>query len=705
MKFFSNVLPKNKKYVTSQKSTNNNKNKNKNKVKKNTVPTSATTTTTTTITTTKKRSRNITTVVKPTKKEKLVHTPLIKKVYTYFLREYTKDIPLAGISASPRHTATISTVNTILLIPISAICVICGTQFILPLILSNMIQPTLQHILTPFIAILLIVIIPTSYYFSKLHGLRDYIKRRKKSVDGEIFFFTVYCDVVEKTGKGLRGAFEMLRLEGMSDDPYTNTNSKKSTHNHLFPSMYKEACIIHREIQVFSKSFIDIIRHTSSIHPSNNFKDFLRGYIISQESGGTGASIYLQEKLREYHNAAQRKLDSYGNTSEMLATVGSFGLVMFPIFIVVGGIIIPPATLLFVCVFGIIVIPIMIIFLIRMAQKMNPIQTPKIKLPLLPIVAAVVVGMGLFVLSILLADMMQLSTIGSDIVVVDDGSGGSGSGGSGSGGSGNDNDGNITTPLFSSYWEIIVIPLILWSIINYSFTKHQLYGMSKLEKSIPDFIRDINQKTKSNPSFYAAFTSIESASPYTKQFNHMLHMIKSQLLLGANMANVLSKVHTNSWLCNCTMRLLSYAVRTGSVTPAVLDRLSMFVSHYLESRKNLAEKTATPLMTGYMGSIIVVMMILMIPMANFDVSFGTGLNPSNTGEDIILNNTGGFDPHHMLSELNMILVIIGAFCSMVLIAQIRYGTILHSMHTGILLAIITAIFYYDRYAGGVTVGG
>ncbi|MCE2499169.1 MAG: hypothetical protein J4F28_09365 [Nitrosopumilaceae archaeon] len=45
------------------------------------------------------------------------------------------------------------------------------------------------------------------------------------------------------------------------------------------------------------------------------------------------------------------------------------------------------------------------------------------------------------------------------------------------------------------------------------------------------------------------------------------------------------------------------------------------------------------------------------------------------------------------------LVVVGAFCSMVLVSQIRYATVLHSLHTGVLLAVIAGMLYYDRLAG------
>lgn len=635
---------------------------------------------------------------------------VLQKIYAYFVKEYSKDIVPAGISTSPRHVATKSVLYTATAAPAGTII---GMTVMLAL--TNMMPANLTihaELFAPFITVTTTISLPAAVFFSRRFSLREAIKRRAKGVESELLFFTVYCDVMEKTGRGLRGAFESIRKEGTSIDATinnknknrqrimsANANGKTARRQQLFPAMYHEACIIHREIQVFSKSFVDMIRDLGITHPSGSFRDFLRGYLISQESGGTGVGVFLHEKLREYHVDAKQKLESYGNTSEMLATVGSFGLVMFPIFVVVGGIILSPATLLLMCMLGILLIPGAIAFLVRVAAKAAPIPTPKIAMQKTPLMLSTVVGIGLVMLAVISAPPLLLPPLSPSPTATE-----------AVAATVNDYVTPRTAalaasdthppPLLSSWWELATIPIITWCAANFLAARKSLSKMINLEKSIPDFIRDINQKTKSNPSFYAAFTTTEASAPYTKQFNHTLHQIKSRLLLGISMASALSETNTGSWLYDCTMRLMAFAVRTGSVTPAVLDRLSMFASHYLESRKSLAAKTVTPLMTGYMGSIIVVMMILMMPVSGFEGSLDSLTGAGNMGgAEIISQQENNFDAQALLDELNMMLVIIGAFCSMLLISQIRYGTVLHSMHTAVLLIVVSGMFYYDRYVG------
>ena len=543
-------------------------------------------------------------------------------MHNYFTDRYSRDILPAGLPTSPRNQATRSITSTVLSIP-PAVC----TTVILFFLLSTPLS-------------LLFLVVPLIIFFVCLFGLRETIRRRRNGIESELFFFVIYCDIMSKTGRGLHGALDALRAPASAL---------------LFPYMRREALFIHRELQVFSKSFYDILHDlggyttTEKAHPSPNFRDFLRGYLVAQSSGGTGAAQYLHEKLREYHVSARQRMEAYASTAEMLATVGSFGLVMFPIFIVVGGIMISPDTLLFLCTFGILIIPTIIIFLVKKAASASPIPAGVIHLYKMPIVVAAVVGGAAY-------------TIG-----------------------------------FTEWWEIITIPLTAWCFANFLAVRKQLATHTRLEKSVPDFIRDINQKTRSNPSFFAAFQSCVAAAAYTAQFNDVLRHISSRVSLGVEISRALEEARTSSWLVDCTLRLLSHAVRSGSVTPAVLDRLATFASHHLETRQDLSQKTATPLMTGYMGSTIVVMMVLMIPVMSFEqfAAFDELLDANITPE---------FDTESLLADLNLVLVVVGAFCSMILVSQIRYSTVLHSLHTGILLMVMAGMLYYDRYVG-VNLGG
>lgn len=546
---------------------------------------------------------------------------VVRRMHRYLAGRYSRDIPAAGIAASPRQKATES-VGAALLGAIPAVCVsaILYAATGMPFALS-------------FLAA------PAALLFMKGAGFRDAARRRAAGADAELFFFAIYCDIMEKAGRGLHGAFGALGDGGGS----------------MFPAMHRESLIIRREMRVFSKSFADVLHDLGTAHPSATFRDFLRGYAVSQTTGGVGTAAYLHERLREYHTAARQRMDAYASMAEMLATIGSFGLAMFPIFIVVGGIMMDQYTLLFLCGFGILAVPAVTVVMVARAAAASPVPAGRIPVRRAPVITAGAAGAVCFLLGVL-----------------------------------------------PSWWEMAAVPLAAWCIANHCMSRGRLAGMSSLERSVPAFVRDINQKMRSNPSFFAAFASAEAMAPYTRQFNDVLRGVRSRVLLGVEISRALREVRTGSWLADCVMVLMAQAARSGSVTPAVLDRLALFASHHVETKREMSAKTATPLMTGYMGSVIVVMMIIMIPVMSFDqfaaldVLAGAGAAGAAAVSDAPYP---GYDAGGLLAELNLVLVVVGAFCSMVLVSQIRYATVLHSLHTGVLLVVIMCMLYYDRLAG------
>ncbi|MCE2499168.1 MAG: type II secretion system F family protein [Nitrosopumilaceae archaeon] len=462
----------------------------------------------------------------------------VKRVHRYLEGRYSRDIPAAGIAASPRQRATEAVGATLLsIVPAACISVVL-------------------YVVTGMPYAFLFMAAPPALFFMKSMGLRDVARKRAAGADAELFFFAIFCDIMEKTGRGLHGAFEAL-------------GGGSGSSGSMFPAMRRESLIIQREMRVFSRSFADVLHDLGTIHPSAAFQDFLRGYAVSQTMGGVGTSAYLHERLREYHTAARQRMDAYASTAEMLATIGSFGLAMFPIFVVVGGIMMDQYTLLFLCGLGILMVPAITAVMVARAAAASPVPAGKVPVRKVSIAAAGAAGAACFLLGM------------------------------------------------SSWWEITAIPLAVWCITNHCMSRKHLAGMSNLERSVPAFVRDVNQKMRSNPSFFAAFVSAEEMAPYTEQFNDILRNVKSRILLGVEISRALQEVRTGSWLADCVMTLMAQAARSGSVTPAVLDRLALFASHHIETKKEMSAKTATPMMTGYMGSVIVVMMIIMMPRSTF----------------------------------------------------------------------------------------
>lgn len=539
----------------------------------------------------------------------LLRFPPFLRLHAFFLRWYTRDIPASGKAVAPKAVAT-----RII------------RWFALTLISSIAVSLALFHF-TGMIFAFLFLGLPPGVFFIRMTSLRGSAKQRASKIEGELFFFVTFCDIMEQMGRGLNGALEMVQKEAAS----------------LFPAARTESLIISREMDVFYKSLDGVLRNVAAIHPSVPFREYINGYLTSQSAGGRGPVEYIHERLREYAVTTKQKMEAYGSKTEMLATVGSFGLVMFPIFIVIGGIFLDPQTLFFLGIFGVLFTPIIIVMLIQAVLSMSPVPPVRLKVPRYPIYAAAGAGLACFILG-------------------------------------------------REPWEIAIYPLMVWSVYNFILCKDSLLSRRKLERSLPVFIRDINQRIRSKPSFFVAFMEIERLAPYTPEFNDTLREIKRKTVLGKGISRALMESRTGSWLADSILMLLAFAARSGHVTESVLERLAQFCSHYLESRATMSEKTMTALMTGYMGSIIVVMMILMIPIMSFE-QFAA------LDELVDADLTPTFDMSGAVGDVNLVLVVVGAFSSMSLVCTIRYSTMLFSLHPAILLAAIAGLLYYDRYVG------
>ncbi|MDE0266752.1 MAG: hypothetical protein OXK17_07020 [Thaumarchaeota archaeon] len=117
---------------------------------------------------------------------------VIVRMHRYLTGRYSRDIPAAGIAASPRQKAAESVGATILgAVPAVCISVVLYAATGMPY------------------AFLFLAALP-ALFFMKGMGLRGIARKRAAGADAELFFFAIYCDIMEKTGRGLHEAFEAL---------------------------------------------------------------------------------------------------------------------------------------------------------------------------------------------------------------------------------------------------------------------------------------------------------------------------------------------------------------------------------------------------------------------------------------------------------------------------------------------------------------
>jgi len=147
------------------------------------------------------------------------------------------------------------------------------------------------------------------------------------------------------------------------------------------------------------------------------------------------------------------------------------------------------------------------------------------------------------------------------------------------------------------------------------------------------------------------------------------------------------KIKTTSHLSKLIIRIISFAGYGGEITPSIMEKLAIFSNNYLESKTEINNKTTISIILTYAGSLIVIILVLIIPSYEMD-NFTSTIQGMN---DVNLDDT--------LTSMNFMLVIITSFLSMILVSKIRYGTVKHSIHNGVVLCMILTILYYDKMIG------
>jgi len=316
----------------------------------------------------------------------------------------------------------------------------------------------------------------------------------------------------------------------------------------------------------------------------------------------------------------------------------SFGLIMYPIMIVLSSAMTTGENILLMIILGFFFIPVVIFVLIKKIESISPFSNDHIPLFKIPVILSAVTFLVCVIISL-------------------------------------------------EYWEMLIIPLIVWSIANYIMIRHRLLQNTNIDQSIPRFVRDINQSMLSGSSFFRSFNMIQERKSYTREFNVILDAIRKDIQFGEQLYNSMLKIKTTSHLSKLIIKIISYTAKSGEITPAIMEKLAIFSNGYIESKIEIANKTSISVILCYMGSLIVVVLVIMIPSSNIS-DFTKVIDEIS---DVNLDET--------LTSMNLMLVIITSFMSMVLVAKIRYGTIQHSLNNGIVLIMILIILYYDKMMG------
>lgn len=215
----------------------------------------------------------------------------------------SKDILEAGLTISPYRLACSTLFYTFVAVFISVPVAVA---------LSLLIHP----------ALLILTLTPIAPYFIPKIKLRMSVGDRKRGLEDELPFFSIFAAILQDAGINLYNSF--LTVIG----------------KRLFKQIERDALLLKRDVEFFFKSPLEALDDLGRLHPNEKMRGFLLGYTAEWRSGGDVVG-YLEAKAEDFLNDMTFKWRSYAERSSDLGETIISLFFIFPMLIVMTTFIFP----------------------------------------------------------------------------------------------------------------------------------------------------------------------------------------------------------------------------------------------------------------------------------------------------------------------------------------------------------------------------
>jgi len=174
-----------------------------------------------------------------------------------------------------------------------------------------------------FLAVMATPAFPLAYPKLKL---RSAVGDRRRGLEDEVPFFTVYASILQSVGISLYNS--LLSTVGRS----------------VFRQVEKDALMCKRNVEFFFKSPAEALEELGRLHPNEKMRTLLLGYTSEWRSGGDMAS-YLEAKADDYLNDMSFRWRSYAERATDIGEMVISLLFVFPMMILMAAFIFPSQAL------------------------------------------------------------------------------------------------------------------------------------------------------------------------------------------------------------------------------------------------------------------------------------------------------------------------------------------------------------------------
>ena len=200
------------------------------------------------------------------------------------------------------------------------------------------------------IAVMAVPAIPLAYPKLKM---RSTVGDRRRALEDEVPFFTVYASILQSVGISLYNSFLSVIGRG------------------VFREIEKDALMIKRNVDFFFRSPIESIEEIGRIHPNEKMRTLLLGYTSEYRSGGDVAS-YLEAKADDYLKDMSFRWRSYAERATDLGETIISLLFVFPMMILMSAFIFPGQAITMTSIVLSVVIPLITSVVFGVTHAMQP---------------------------------------------------------------------------------------------------------------------------------------------------------------------------------------------------------------------------------------------------------------------------------------------------------------------------------------------
>ncbi len=383
---------------------------------------------------------------------------------------------------------------------------------------------------------------------------------RKKKVEEELPYFVIFASVMQSVGVSLYDSFQLFK-ETM-----------------IFTAVKNEAQLLKRNVEYFGLSQMEALEELGRTHKSSLLKNLILGYTSIWRSGGD-LSLYLETRAEEFFTQLKQRYQVYTNNVSTVIEALVTLLIILPILIMVVSFVLPGGSIEQVGLLASVGLP---LFAIIMGVIIASIQPTSFNS----------VGLSQKVLSILFGVGM-VSGLG-------------------------------TYWIYHEVWLSILVGFLIPSSISAVLTGRHINEIVKLERDLPNFLRDITEYKKIGYDVLLAIINLSKDNTYNSIFAKKLSEVGLLLDNGISPTESVKATDFRSHFTKMSFYLLAYIAEFGGGNPKNLETVNSFITNAKNTVKEGTSAISALAIIVFAAPVIMVFTASMIQNITGSIDSGIG---------------------------------------------------------------------------------